>query len=555
LLVEWHQPSGASGFHRLWAFAVPWLLWGLGGAIPVVGAFIAGWTCPERFQGWHAGVRNVRPLVDLLPLTAGEVRRAKLEGRVAALLVYLAAGFAVLVVAEAAMAATGTVASMPSLLDPWLVAAALIFCALFILSSRIAAYARRTGEQQALVEVVLGSFVCACLVGSVAYYLGAFDSVARVLTAFAAAAAIGAAIAPALRLLPPWRWLMALGARQSLGPADRDAPRTPPTKGGMLLGLEGLFSLAVHGLGGDKGWTTRRRTAVLHFGVLILAAGFGVSWLWQTVAFLWHAGSVWLAGGAFAEGLRGLDPDIHQVASGLAIGVAGLAMPALGFAAWPELVRIPAAWSRPQRRGIVLLEARHAGLLLPVRPDRLWCRRLGSFLLLSLVAATASVAAWLLSWLYTLLLRGLTFPPPAPAQLLAPVGLWVVGLGVFAWLPLIRGAVRALPLTGCMLTALLYAGFFGAVLTTVPARVALASRHAAGGSRWLATALLAALGVWLVGLLMVSVAWWPMVTWHPADGGGISVTSKLKAAAVWLAAPVTLGLLFAALVAMLPILD
>lgn len=126
--------------------ALVWLLWGLGGAWPVLVALAGGFAWPER--SYRPLTKRAQPLLELLPLSRHSLLLAKLQGRGAAWLLHSLLALGLLAGTRVLMARWALVSVLPPLLDPWLTASACLFVAVFVVSNQAAlAHRRRQAEE------------------------------------------------------------------------------------------------------------------------------------------------------------------------------------------------------------------------------------------------------------------------------------------------------------------------------------------------------------------------------------------------------------------------
>lgn len=477
------------------------LLWTLAGALPMLTALTAGWA-------WLRPVprARARPLVHLLPLSASRVARAKLEGRLAALLLVCCLGFGLGALARGLMASSGPVDPPPALLDPWLPGSLLVFATCFVLSWRLDWGGRRGAPSCLTVLAALLLLTTVRFWGPPLLRHGPWDAV--VLPAEALALAL-------LLALVAWgEERLGRRSRQAVVVGSAAPAPAPPAAG------EGAWQPLLPGqaLARERRWaetvlaSARALKAALALLLIPLAAEGLLALL--EACFGYQETGHW--------GFRSQAAAALVALPSLPLWLALVTVLPLPMAVWSESPsQADAVEAAVRRRGF---GATHLGHLLPVAARTLWRRRfywtLGRLLQMG---GAGLVACWLLGEINECLglSEDLGLVENAPAAVVAVVSLVCGG---FALPPLVRRATmvlaqsrvwaglsvpglvlavavagvlwRALPLPSVLLATLLPAAVLLAVswaLTEPRAWPLLPDGRFATRSRWQASAVAVAL--------------------------------------------------------------
>ncbi len=398
----WGHLSWARGLFVDWVgeglapLALPWLLWGLAGGIPMVIAIRAGWAWPERRTMGPTGAG--RPIMDLLPLDSRQVLGAKLQGRLAALAVALAGSLALLAATRQWMLAAQLVERPPSLLDAWFVASVLVLPALFIASTSGADATRQFYEE---VGRARGLLMLLGAGGAVAggYSAGYLSWHEWWIANAAACAAAGILAVAAAQSLPRWRWMeagLAAALTRAIGePGAKDEEEPSWFTAWVRTAEESFFGAAMRGLGGHRSQTLLwLKSTVASAAGLALFGAVG-SILLQVVVVLWNAvASSGSHGQLPASGLQ-LSEDAATVCLGIPILLFSAVIFTSSLLAWPETTRLGSQGTRERHLRRWFLGLRHTALLLPVQARRVWRERLVSLLLIAALMMIAGVASHL----------------------------------------------------------------------------------------------------------------------------------------------------------------
>ncbi len=549
VLWGWLWVSWARGGLVEWApaptlrLAVPWLLWGLGGAIPVLAAFACGWAWAERTVLGLSARR--RPLVDLLPLSNAQVLSAKLQGRTAAFLVWFSANLGILALARALMVAGHLVSRPPSLLDPWLAAAVPIFYALFIASTHIATAARRWHPDAAWTAPMVALILSAAAALAIGYAGGCLTASRWLFPRMCALAAAGITAGAVAELLPAWRRLQenvatGAGRRVRSGAADEGAQAGAPTPP-VLRASRGWWGAGLRNLGGHRGHTLRWLKASLVLGLKVLLAATLLGIVLQTVIYAWHVVPYLLEYGHVPSQASMALEDSLTLAAYLPLFVLGCLLLISPVAAWPE--GAGRGMQRPQQPfpGSVPV-LRHLSVVLPARSRDVWRERIVSLLLVAVQIMLVGIISHALVWRFTnALLPGAMLPVPPQVYLALPA-VFLGSLCFFAWIPLARIIAKVIELSGCLLGAVVGVGILGAL--SLP--IATTATHLTRRPMFeLAPPLaLSALALWPALLLAVSWRWCEPSTWRLSPDGTRSAQSVLRAVLVLGAIAVSIVLLF-----------
>ena len=553
LLMTWIWLSVLHGASVHWtgghliAVAICWLLWGLGAWIPLAMAFRAGLAWPESF-GRVALLSGSKPGLALLPVTNRQALFAKLQGRGGAFALALIVGFAILSSARALMIATGAVVAPPPIFDSWLLAAVLLFYALFLVSSSVAAEARRLSLQGASGPALAFVLYAVCLLAG-AYEAGALRNAAAIVPLCAAMIAVAATAIALQQSLPPLRnlWSDAVASMRGVTTPHQAADAVPAGRWSRAVHLwtEGWYATAIWGLGGDRGWRTRR-ASVLALVVGLAGVLTALSLTLQTVSFLWDAIPILLCGGGLAAALAAQDHDAFTFALRIPTGLLTFFALGLPWLAWPEVTQSPFNFAARRTGNPLwwLCPRPHIGILLPVSGRAVWRRRMKGLLVVSLLFLPTAGATLAVTWLYARLLCGPTAPRPEASWFAPLIGLIVVDVSLFAWVAMYRPAARVLTLSGCLMSALFFLGYTFGVTTAGSLTTSVWSvlHHAHPSARLMVLALAAA---WLPTLVVMSWVCSPSDNWYVPPDGRAPTSTKIQALLVYLAFAATVASLLA----------
>ena len=451
---------------------LPWLLWTLAGLYAALGAGLAGWGAWDR-PHLAAHGQDQPPITDLLPIAAADVLLARIAGRGAGLLTYLLISLAGLAVARTTMVAGDMVREPPSLLDPWLIGAPLLFAALFAISTRMADAARRwygnvAGLRFAAYFAVGGPSAALALKQETF-----LESVNGALLLALATASLSILALAVLQGLPSVQWLeqrLTGGGRRAAVKAEDPWARMP-----AHVWTGGYMSLGTRGLGGMRGRDLQWVGGMARLAAGLALAGAVGSVLIQVIAMIWVAASS--RGTALPE--EYLMDFLMAVPT---LGLFGMACFWAGGVAWSEATASGFARWRPGTSPGE--EQPHLGEMLPALPERVWPTRLVSLLAALPILAAGAVLCLVLSQL----LRDAIDPRFAVAGHL-PVGLrqlaWLLlgvtvgALAIFLITPMLCRARKLIPMPtlalGCLGWVALMGGMIGAMLLVLPP---LYPRHA-----------------------------------------------------------------------------
>jgi len=478
--------------------------------------------------------------VELLPLSRRDLVVAKLQGRLAAGLIQAAAGYAVLLLAWWLMLQWDLVERPPSLLDPWIIGSGFIFAALFVGSNR-AAWVERLHSFSAAANCRGAMVMQAGLVILAWYLAGVIPRDPRAYALVPLAALLGVlwhvATPPALPAPRRGGWYRLL--TRPLGDLLRLSPDRTWARW-LARGFRTYWAAAVVEVGQPArpglSYSQGHLPLMLAFFAVITGAGLcilalGLLWTTANHALGHPSGDVlWVAGG-FATVL----PLIL-----FAVLIFGVS-----FNVWQDLSTSPARLrqSRNQRSFVPA----HTGLLLPEAPQRRWWRRLATYVVTALALGAAGSASHWVCWTAAGAVCG------GPRDLVGPRGwlayglAFVPGLGLFAWLPLLRHAARVIRLSGMALMGLAYLGFILGPLASVPVTVGLTLhggeylRALVGGA-----SVAGAVGV-ILGALLLSWRWADPASWTRDADGSPSARSAIRAGLIVGVIPVACALTIAAI--------
>lgn len=488
------------------------VIWGLAGLIPMAGAVLSAAT----FRRFQPQLRT-KPLSDLLPLAEQQVLWARCQGRLLLFAVYLAAGLILGLAARLLMVSLDLVSEAPGLLDPWHVAAVVVFAALTLGATWLKLADRRITGAGALL------FFCYALPPYIMMMVAAskdFFVFGRWNIVFGTGMILAHVIwTSALASLVYLRWPHGLGLGYAAADRAKSTNALTRSRAVDIAGVGVILEMETARAADLPGLLRRSFNACLRIalwtgaGVLIVQALILVT----EAAYAALHGVPGLSQGAF-EG-----PQMVLFFPLLVYGIfIALLVP---LAAWPE--RLTAV--QRQRIGT---SGPHFGGLLPVPPRKLWTRRLLWTLRTDLMLMVAGLLAYAAVWSVDSLLP---FPQPflAPARLARLVCLMLTAsVGVFSYNALLSQVHRHIQLSGCLLYALVYAGMFGGMPLVI-----MSHHHSS-------TLLPLFALIWLGVVVVASIAlmdpnWWP----RRADGGR-SVRAMVQAVAVLVSLPLSMGVAF-----------
>jgi len=532
MLVDW-RPGGDFA-PRI----IPWLLWALAGLYVAVAAMHAGWATQDR-----PNVLKPRgggpPMTDLLPITAREAVLHKLLGRGGALLVHLLIGFVALVLARWLMLTGDVVTAPPSLADPWLVGAPLLFVALFVASVRITEAARRWYRTVALSRSwSYGGAAILVYLGSIGRTdLHSFNELLLEVVAVATALILFLA---ALQGLAPVQWLeLRLSGYRSRRAADLTREVTPGGRGVPRWVVGGAMSLGLRGLGGMRGQDLLLVGRFMANAAGLALLGATTSALLQLAALAWVAAS---EGGAALPG-----EDLMGFLMALpAFAVFGIGSAASGAAVWSESAFSgvgrwagydPAEQDKP-----------HLGAMLPVAAARVWAARLVSLLLtLPMLMIGAAVCLMVSEGVRGMLDPRFRVAPDLGLTLLGLVmaATAVLALILFLVMPMIERARKLVPISLQALGCAGWAALWGGLMVGIIALPLSVSHEPDAAALTASRGLFGAAVLWLVLSFPLSAWIWRPTSWPVDADGGPSARSTFQAVASygWVFA----GLLFAGL--------
>jgi hypothetical protein len=493
--------------------SLAWLLWGIGGLAPMVTAVWAGLTAFLERVTRQTGL-FAKPLVELLPLTERQMHAAKFQGRLAGLGVVIAASAVLLTVVRQAMVLLGLVRFPPPLLDPWLVAAVLIYLALFLATAEMARMLRRSRAQTA---AALG----------LAYYLGAFavwwrGGVTSLLHYGPGNIAVGAGVLLA--------WVMVLNAVNRLSSAlsTRRRPVAPagPSEASRASSWQRprafLFGF-LQPMAFEAASSPRDRLRAVASGFLgCLALGVFLTGL---CLFVQAASVAWVSVASLLTTSQwtGRVPETAAMAIGFAslLVAQGFAM-LVGFfvpvSAWPEGNRLTRS-VLSQQRTMGLTNLWHVGYLLPRSARSTWLRRLAWFALIDTCLVVTGTAALLVVSHVAWAVGALPAFPPPGIILLTGSAVTLAGAGVFAYVPVLRQVAKVMQVGGCLTMILLYGGF----VLSIPLIVVAVECHV---PPYLG---LAVCLPWLAVVLATSYRWCEPATWALAADGSPAPQTRTRA--------------------------
>ena len=507
-----------------------WAVWGLGGALPVLLSFGAGWAWPRHGSGSQRPHR--RRFAHLLPLTSRQLLLAKILGRTAAMLTAMACGFTILALTGPLLVLLGFAHSPPSPFDPWLLACPFIFIALFIATTRNTSDARRWHATVATSRSTGIVIYVAILLFTVAYTNGLHLRGHWSFPGYSALAAAGIALIALLQ------W-----ARAPKPPAAVALDRPPSRLRDLLkwwnetIAGRGLMFALPPATGSilTRRWLSRN----LPFAGACCVIVTLLSAVVQLAPVAWSGLSHLLATGRLPAGPLQSTEDALALGLGLVPFIfAGLII-WQGASAWPEPF-VPTGRSGPQvPRGPTLGVLPHLGLSLPIRARTRWSRRLVALAgMCALMIAAAILSYWLASSLAASLLPlGFTDISYAIHDVL--LCLILAALSLFALMPLIGLAAKSVTVSSCLLWGLSMAFLFaGIILTPALHMDPSAERFFALPGLLLPThAALTAL------LLLLSWIFCEPSLWRRAADGSPTIGSKLLAAGTQLLTAFTFGYL------------
>ena len=530
--MAWHQPITLG-------VLASWLLWGLGGLAALTLGTAVALVGTDRVAPRKTGKGPVtRPISDLLPLTHAQASRARWLGRTGALGVSLAVGVAILAGARLVMSVTGAVSALPSLLDPWLVAAAAVWGGITFIAERDLATTRRFEANAAGVRGLL-SVVGAMLMVGAGIGAGVLHG-PWALALGCGLAFVGIALGGLPQIAPGHRRVTAEA------PAPAIAAPRPPRRHqlGQPFAWIGLRAMRAGALSRAE-WL--RQDVALGVSVFAILTSLGIVFL--LLAALMGEIVHYHQTGSFVFPLTDEFPFVFIVA---ALCVLGAAAPLLGAClANAERMRPTSLVATSGRTGFFpspdradfFYSPRHLGLLLPIAPRRLWVGRLLSVLRWVLPSAVALVSAHQVCWRLAQLACGKPLLEVGPIWYLGLVPGLLVAV-YFLWLaPLLRPAGRLLAPHGCLLPGLIYL----LLIPVVPLMMYLTRHHPEALA--LMVAALAGL-MTLTGLL--SYRWCDTQTWPLRPDGARSAVGKARALAVYALMAAAVTVLFLAMI-ILPI--
>ncbi len=513
-MVDWHGVSGSG--------VLSWLLWGLGGLIPVVLAVRAGWIGSEQMLA--ASLQRItKPVTHLLPLSATQALAAIIMGRAWAVVVALGVGMVILALARYLMVAQQLVNSLPSLIDPWLCAAPLLFYGFLVVTTRNAAESRRWDTGVAGLRslwITLGA-----VAGLGACYAAKLNfSVHWQLTAYVAFAAAGVTAVVACQVLSNAMGRARLPADRPLasGQDPYDALLRP-----TLLARWTKAAAGAQGFGlGEAGRSvlTRRWLKRSAAFATVLAVLLTLS------SALWQLGAVVVCGPSSSSCEAAIEFGVGGV-----VALFGFAILIMAVALWQEIIVVDSRTARYMGQVADPFGRKHVGLLLPVPIRRLWAQRLLGLLMMCALLVVAGAASHGVSWRLGQLLAGSDLASVGPVLYWIFPAALVLALVAFALVPLLGRAARTVEISGCLLWGLCYCSAFGAAAIFVALRLDRVSGPA-----------------FTYYTLLVAIAWWALVlvfswlgcepsAWRLTDTGAPSFAGKLQALFVHLALILTCG--------------
>ncbi len=507
--LHWGYPTGR--------MLVSWAIWGLGGALPIVGVLLTALATVSPTQATNLG-RPVVTFMRLLPIPERAALRAKTSGATFAYLVWLAAGMLALAVARSLMIGWDLVETLPSLLDPWAVASTLAFGCVLLRGLQADVVTRRHGPAtQTFFDVF--AIIYALALGAAVAGLGFMPSGSWAIAAYALLLAFGVAAATATMLLRS-------KARRRRPPTQtRDKPRQrSPWWNDVPVRADALPGLSIAWAPSWRPTSRERLVQTTSFAGQVTGAGVFVALATMIGTWLWHTG------GSAGSPLSISAVDYIQMAAWIPALVAAGTMAVAALIAWSHLTQgTGGAPSNNLRRN--LFRVPHIAALLPVRPGEGWRARLIGVLVLSMVIipagvlgdmATVSVGRMLGVFGDTL------FRPAVPLALAATLLCALVG---FAFFPLLRRAGHFIEVNGLLLVGFVtgYVGLMFGSLTAIGSSPLSVPKLP---GPWYAIILFPALMLWL-SYRGHDARMWPL-----RSDGTPSVRSRLAA---WLL-PVLIGI-------------
>ncbi len=509
--VDWGYPTGR--------MLVTWAIWGLGGALPIVGVLLTSLTTVSRVQQANLG-RPVVTFSSLLPIPERAALGAKATGATLAYLVWLTAGVLALAVARWLMSAWALVEPLPSLLDPWAVASTLAFGCVLVVALQADVITRRHGSAtQTLFGVLV--ILYALALGAAIAGLGLMPMGGPwALPAFALLLAFGVTAATATMLLRS-------RARRRRPPTQtRDKPEERlPWWENMPLRADAVLGLSVAWAPSWRPTSRARLAATASFAGQVIGSGVIVGIAAMLGTWLWHT---W--GGAAGGPLSINAVDYIQMAAWIPALLAALIMIAAPLVAWQHFDLLIA---RPSSTALLNRAFRvpHMAAMLPVHPGAGWRARLIGVLVLAMVTIPAAILGDMATVSVGRMLGvfGETFFRPAVPLALAATLLF--SLVVFAFVPLLRRASQFIELNGLLFVGFVtgYVGLMFGSLTAIGSAYPSVPKLPAP---WYAILLFPALMLWL-SYRGHDARMWPL-----RHDGTPSVRARL---AVWLL-PVLIGL-------------
>ncbi len=534
LVVGPYQASSTAGTvayaymsARVVGLVLLWALWALGGLLPVALALAAGWAWPSRRSG--AQVLHTRRFAYLLPLSYRQLLLAKMLGRTAAMLTAMACGFTILALTAPLLVAFKFAHSPPSPFDPWLLACPFIFLAVFIATTRNAADARRRHATVAASRSARNVIYVVILLFTVAYTSGLHLRGHWNFPGYSALVAAAVAVIALLQLARPPKTPAALALDQ------------PPSRLRELLrrwnetsGRRGIMATLPPATGPilTRRWLGRS----LHLAASCCVIVTVLSAVVQLAPVAWSGLSHVFATGRLPAAPLQSTEDALALGLGLVPFIFAVVIAAQGAFAWPELF-LPTTKSGSQLpRSPTLAVLPHLGLCLPIPARRQWSRRLVALLAIcTLMTAAGTISYWLASSLTASLLP-LGFTDVSYAIFGVLFCLILAALSLFALVPLMGLAARAVTVSSCLMGAVslpfVFAGIFLTAALHIPP--AGARLHALPGLLLPATAALAAL------LLLVSWVFCEPSLWRRTADGSPTIRTRLLAAGTQLLAAFTL---------------